>query len=118
MSGPDVERFRQRLLARQAELLAVSDTAAAAADTVALDQTRVGRLSRMDALQRQAMSRENQRRRTLELQRIVQALSRIKEQEYGYCVECGEEIVESRLEIDPATPLCIHCASQREQGRD
>ena len=118
MDATDVERFRRRLLARQAELLAVADTAATAADTVELDQTRVGRLSRMDALQQQAMSQENQRRRALELKRIVQALSRIKEHEYGYCVECADEIAENRLEIDPATPLCIRCASEREKVRD
>lgn len=118
MTEADVERFRQRLLARQAELLTVADTAAAAADTVELDQTRVGRLSRMDALQQQAMSQENQRRRALELKRIVQALSRIKEHEYGYCVECAEEIAENRLEIDPAALLCIRCASEREKVRD
>lgn len=118
MNVADVARFRQRLLARQAELMAVADTADAAADTVELDQTRVGRLSRMDALQQQAMSRENQRRRTLELRRIVEALSRVKEGEYGYCVECGDEIAENRLEIDPAAPLCIRCASEREAVRD
>ncbi|WP_428608720.1 TraR/DksA family transcriptional regulator [Sedimenticola sp.] len=118
MAAPDSERFRRRLLARQAELMAVAGTAAEAADTVELDQTRVGRLSRMDALQQQAMSQENQRRRALELRRIVQALSRIKDQTYGYCVECDEEIAENRLEIDPAAPLCIRCASEQEKPRD
>ena len=118
MNDPDLERFRQQLRDRQAELLTVADTAAAAADTVELDQTRVGRLSRMDALQQQAMSQENQRRRAVELKRIGQALSRINEGEYGYCVECGEEIAANRLEIDPAAPLCIRCASEREKVRD
>lgn len=118
MAGPDIEQFRLQLLARQAELLTVADTAAAAADTVELDQTRVGRLSRMDALQQQAMSRENQRRRALELKRIGQALGRIRDHEYGYCVECGEEIAENRLGIDPAASLCIRCASEQEKVRD
>lgn len=117
MSAAEVERFRQRLLARRAELMADTDSAADAANIVELDQTRVGRLSRMDALQQQAMSQENQRRRTLELTRIVQALRRIKDDEYGYCVECGEEIAENRLAVDPAAPLCIGCASEREKGR-
>ncbi len=118
MSAPDVERLRQRLLARQAELLTVADMTAAAADTVELDQTRVGRLSRMDALQQQAMSQEHQRRQTLELRRIVAALSRIKEETYGYCIECDEPIAESRLAFDPAVLLCIRCASERERERD
>jgi DnaK suppressor protein len=115
---PDVQRFRRQLLARQEELLAAAERVAAAADTVMLDQTRVGRLSRMDALQQQAMSREHQRRQALELRRIGEALSRIKEDAYGYCVECDEQIAENRLAFNPAVPLCIHCASEREKEHD
>ena len=45
----DTGAFRAALLARLAELEGIADTAAQAADTVELDQSRVGRLSRMDA---------------------------------------------------------------------
>ena len=113
----NIERFRQLLLQRREELNDVSDIADEAAGTVELDQTRVGRLSRMDALQAQAMSQETRRRRELELKRIASALSRINEDEYGYCVNCGEEIAENRLQVDPSAPLCIDCASQSETRR-
>lgn len=116
MDVADVARFERLLLARREELMSVAETAAQASDTVTLDQTRVGRLSRMDALQQQAMSQENNRRRALELKRIATALSRIKEDEYGYCVECAETIAPNRLQIDPAAPLCIECASRGEQS--
>ncbi|TVT59642.1 MAG: TraR/DksA family transcriptional regulator [Sedimenticola thiotaurini] len=118
MTELDSQRYLHRLIARRDELKSVSATADAAAETVELDQTRVGRLSRMDAMQLQAMSQENQRRRSEELVRISQALSRIKADEYGYCVECGEAIAENRLAVDPAQPLCIQCASahEKEQG--
>lgn len=76
-----------------------------------LDQTRVGRLSRMDALQGQAMAQETERRRKNELQRIEAALLRVESGDYGYCVTCGEEISAKRLALDPSTPLCIDCAS-------
>ena len=76
---------------------------------VGLDQTAVGRLSRMDALQVQAMQIETNRRRHIELQRIESALSRVKDGEFGYCVICGEEIADKRLNIDPAVPSCIAC---------
>ena len=114
MSPEQLGEFELLLEKRRDELLAVADTADQAADTVELDQTRVGRLSRMDALQVQAMSVENQRRRALELKRIAAALRRIKEEEYGYCLECGEEIAQNRLQVDPSTPLCISCANQSE----
>ena len=115
MGEIDVEKFRALLLQRRQELLSVKETAESAADTVELDQTRVGRLSRMDALQLQAMSLENKRRRELELKRISTALSRVNEDEYGYCVNCGDEIAESRLKVDPAAPLCIACAEASER---
>lgn len=104
-------RFRDLLLQRREALLDVAGTGRDAAGTVELDQARVGRLSRMDALQAQAMSRETNRRRELELARIEAALGRIDAGEYGFCVRCGEDIAEGRLLFDPATPLCIACAS-------
>jgi DnaK suppressor protein len=116
MTELDPRRYEQRLIDRRVELASVAETADEATSTVELDQTRVGRLSRMDALQQQAMSQENRRRRAEELSRIAQALSRIKADAYGYCVECGEAIAENRLAVDPAQPLCIGCASALETG--
>jgi DnaK suppressor protein len=69
----------------------------------------------MDDLQRQAMSRETERRRRDELARIDAALKRIEQGEYGYCVTCGVEIQAKRLEFDPAAANCIDCATRRER---
>ncbi len=111
-----IEEFRQRLLQKREALLGLQETGAQAAGTVELDQTSVGRLSRMDDLRAQAMSQESERRRKRELQQISGALQRIEAGEYGYCVHCGEAIALKRLEFDPATPLCIRCASAAEGG--
>ena len=81
---------------------------------VELDQTRVGRLSRMDALQGQEMAKEKERRRQIELKRIEAALRRMDEGEYGYCITCGEEIAPKRLELDPTASTCIDCARQSD----
>ncbi len=67
----------------------------------------------MDAIQVQAMALEASRRRGAELRRIAAALARMDSGEYGYCVECGDEIAARRLMFDPAAPLCIGCASGR-----
>lgn len=91
------------------------ETAKASANTVELDQTRQGRLSRMDALQQQAMSQETNRRREQELQRITAALARIESGDYGYCVTCGQEIDFGRLEINPTATQCIRCAEKAVQ---
>ena len=87
-------------------------TTASAEDraTVTLDQQSVGRLSRMDALQRQAMAQATARRRQGREARIAAALSRIDAGEFGYCTDCGEEIGWKRLRLDPTLPTCVTCA--------
>lgn len=111
----DEATARERLLARKEELLADTASGEEGAETVELDQSRVGRLSRMDAIQQQAVAKEAQRRRQVELTRIESALKRLDEGEYGYCLSCDEEISEKRLEIDPASPLCVGCAGKGER---
>ena len=81
---------------------------------VELDQTRVGRLSRMDAMQAQAMSVETGRRRRQHLVEIEKALERIEAGDYGECLECGEAIHPGRLEANPTATLCIACAEALE----
>jgi DnaK suppressor protein len=108
--------FRKRLLARRAELQGLARSGDQAAGVVELDQSSVGRLSRMDALQGQAMSLEAKRRREAELRRIEAALTRMDNGEYGECLECGEPIALARLELDPSTPLCVACAGAAEKA--
>ena len=48
-----------------------------------------------------------------ELRMIEAALARIDEGEYGFCVSCGAEIAEERLDLLPATPFCRNCAPGR-----
>lgn len=93
------------------ELLSLDEAGRESAKIVELDQTRMGRLSRMDAMQAQAMSIESNRRRAITIRRIQAALQRIDDDEYGECLECGEPINPKRLEVDPAASLCIDCAS-------
>ena len=111
-----IELLKQKLLDQQASLLNVAEAGARAAQTVELDQARVGRLSRMDALQEQAMSQERLRRRDSELAAIAAALKRIALDEFGDCTECGDAIAEARIEFIPSVSLCIKCASEIENG--
>ncbi|MGB7286345.1 MAG: TraR/DksA C4-type zinc finger protein [Salaquimonas sp.] len=99
-----------RLNAKRSELEALSKLSEEARETVELDQQSVGRLSRMDAMQQQAMAEAQERNRKLDLQRIELAERRLKDDEYGYCVVCGDEIAEGRLAIDPMSERCIKCA--------
>ncbi|MDF1536850.1 MAG: TraR/DksA C4-type zinc finger protein [bacterium] len=116
MTPDQLEHFRQLLEAQRQELLASRDAAKDSTKPVTLDQTSVGRLSRMDAMQGQAMAIEVQRRRGIQLQRIQAALAHIQGDDYGLCTACEEEIAIRRLETDPAATLCIACASRRDRS--
>lgn len=106
----DLVKFRKALKAHQADVLAARQSSAGDRTPRELDQTSVGRLSRMDALQGQAMSEALDQRRGTELRRIDAALERIDADEYGFCLTCGEPIELKRLELDPALAQCADCA--------
>ena len=114
LSENDLQRFQALLLKLKAELLKAGETGQKAEEIVELDQTRVGRLSRMDAMQAQAMSLETGRRRRMHILAINTALARIENGEYGDCYDCGEMINPRRLEADPTARLCISCAAAQE----
>ena len=106
----DEDAARSALKARLAELDDQDRISAEARAPVTLQQDSVGRLSRMDAMQQQAMAQAAERRRQSERNRIVAALARLDEGEWGWCVGCGEEIAAKRLEHDPSVASCVNCA--------
>ncbi len=104
-------RFRQLIESRLAALAEEDRAGAEGQQTVALDQAAIGRLSRMDALQSQAMAKAAQARRDAQRAALRDALSRLGTPDFGYCEDCGEEIAEKRLVFDPSVRRCISCAS-------
>lgn len=109
------ERDKFRLLIA-AQLTALDEEDARGRDSqsvVALDQQAVGRLSRMDALQAQAMAKANQTRRDSRKRALHAALRRleIEGEAFGFCQACGEPIARKRLDFDPSVIICIRCAA-------
>lgn len=102
--------LEKKLRARLGELALEDETAAPATEAVTLDQEAVGRLSRMDALQGQAMALATRERRRAERRRIEAALARLPTDAFGWCEGCGEAIAEARLLNDPTVTHCIRCA--------
>ncbi len=107
----DLGALRAALVARLEALRVASETTADNRRPVELDQTSVGRVSRMDAMQGQALAIATDRRRHDEARRVEAAIKRIDEGEYGACISCGEDIAAKRLEADPTVATCIRCAS-------
>jgi DnaK suppressor protein len=108
----DIEYYKKRLEERLAAIMAGKKCRGSG--PVMLDQTSVGRLSRMDAMQQQAMADAADRLTEFERQRIGVAFKRIDSGDYGCCVVCGEEIAEGRLRFDPSVLMCIFCAQEAE----
>jgi DnaK suppressor protein len=107
----DLNYFKKRLEQRLKEITDGQKPIA----SVELDQARVGRLSRMDAMQQQAMSRATARLALMEQRRVRKALGLMASGDYGYCLECEEEIAEGRLRADPSALICITCAEAKEE---
>jgi DnaK suppressor protein len=114
MDDPDdaqlAARYRPALEAERAELAAQTEASAGARGVVELDQQAVGRLSRMNALQGQAMQKGLEARRAARHRAIAAALDRIARAEFGYCEDCGAFIGHGRLGVDPCALRCVDCA--------
>ena len=106
----EIEEFRLRLVQEQEDVRQDDTAQAKDRSPVKLDQQAVGRLSRMDAMQQQAMAQAASRRRAGRQSRIIAALKRIEDGEFGYCQDCGEHIGKARLQLDPTIPNCMPCA--------
>ena len=104
------EQARQKLQDELVHLQNLRDKSKDARAPVELDQQSVGRLSRMDALQKQNMELATEQRRQLRVKAIQAALSRIDAGDYGYCLVCDEAIAPQRLSFDPAIASCISCS--------
>ena len=106
---PKFTKYKKLIELQLEELTADNALGQSAQKTVELDQQSVGRLSRMDALQSQAMAQAQQRRRDVLKGSLQAALQRLKEVEFGYCLECGDEVEEARLLANPAVLKCMGC---------
>ena len=83
---------------------------------VDLDQP-IGRLSRMDAMQQQAMAKATREKAKIRLAQVRLALEAVADGEYGDCRRCEEPIGIGRLRSKPETPFCVECQGQRERAR-
>lgn len=98
----------ERQLARLEKSMKITDEAL---ETVELDQTAVGRLSRMDSLQNQSLSKGLRDREVVRHSQIREALQRLDGGTYGVCTVCGGQIPFERLFVFPEAPECADCVS-------
>ena len=104
-------RYRPQLQEEAHALRSASEATAEGRKPVELDQSAIGRLSRQDALQGQAMASALEARRNGRLRAIAAAFARMEDGEFGWCEDCGEFIGFPRLDVDPCAVRCVSCAS-------
>ncbi len=114
MNNEQLQTFKQMLLDLKASTEQRASSNQDALNTVELDQNRVGRLSRMDALQGQQMAQEAERRRLLKIKQIEGALRRIEHDDFGHCFICDEPIQLARLRFDPTLTRCVSCSDKND----
>ena len=113
MDGDRTAELKERLESELAEIERLMADNAELSAPVELDQQSVGRVSRIDAIQVQAMAQAVAQRRGVRIGKLRAALARIDEGEYGYCSGCGEPIAAGRLDADPTFTQCVTCAAVR-----
>lgn len=114
MNNNDLQKFKQLLETQRDELMNCQKMAQSSTGMVELDQASVGRVSRMDAMQSQAMAIETSRLRQQQLRKVSTGLALITSGDYGYCSVCDEDINLKSLAIESASTMCVPCASKQE----
>ena len=79
--------------------------------TPEIDQSAVGRLSRIEALQNQGMTQNIQERERVQLEQVLKALERLDAGTFGFCTDCRGPIRFERLLVFPETLNCAACGS-------
>jgi DnaK suppressor protein len=109
LTESQLAKFRaelERQLAKLKKSMTVTDESL---KTVELDQAAVGRLSRMDSLQNQALAKGLRERENARLNFIQEAIRRLAAGTYGVCIECGGRVAVGRLFVFPESGTCASC---------
>jgi DnaK suppressor protein len=72
----------------------------------------IGRLTRMDAINSRSINEAALQKAKQSLSQLEHSLIRLKDPDFGLCIECEEQIPLGRLRIMPETRLCVKCAEK------
>ena len=70
----------------------------------------IGRVSRMDAINNRSVNEAALRQLERELEGLIKAMDRMRDEKYGKCLRCGEDIPTGRLMLMPGATRCVRCA--------
>jgi len=113
LTQEQLEELGRDLIEERARLEEVLEISKDGAKPVGLDEP-IGRLSRMDAIQQQQMTKANRGAYERKLRQIEAALEKLANDDYGDCRSCEEPVGYPRLKARPETPFCLECQDARE----
>jgi DnaK suppressor protein len=112
LTDAQLRELTERLSTLKRELEQSLEAGAESAKQVELDQSAVGRLSRIDAIQQQKMAEAARRNVRVRVSQCAAALEAVTRGEYGFCRACEEPIGYRRMDARPESPLCVGCQAQ------
>lgn len=115
LSPDNLRDLQELLLLNKQKLEEQLEIAEAATQIVTLDQTSVGRISRMDAMQQQSMAVSTRAKATSSLREVIKALQRLADEDYGVCEKCDENIRLRRLMVQPEANYCLKCQDESDR---
>lgn len=112
MNQTQLDHFKNLLVKWKEELLHGAETTVQDMQTTSANfPDPVDRASQEEEFNLELRARDRERKL---LKKIAEALQRIKENNYGYCDDCGAEIGIKRLEARPTATQCIECKTIAE----
>lgn len=114
MTDADKQAFRDAVQQRLEDLAVLLGSESNDGSAIELDQTRVGRLARMEAMQHHAIAQVQHERAKAQRLALERLLSRVNDDDFGECYYCGEDIGVGRMLVRPESMKCITCAEADE----
>jgi DnaK suppressor protein len=113
MTKTDVQKYKEILEAKQAELAAILRNR----DGITIEKSPDALDEVQNAAERELAIRNLDRESNL-LRNVRAALRRIDEGNFGVCAHCEEDISPKRVAAVPWTPFCIDCQEQADRAAE
>jgi DnaK suppressor protein len=113
MTKPELNKYKEILEARQAELVGVLRNR----DGITIEKSPDALDEVQNAAERELAIRNLDRESNL-LRNVRAALRRIEEGSFGVCVHCDEDISPKRIAAVPWTPYCIQCQEAADKAQE
>ena len=115
MDKKRLEYYKKKLLARREELLKTIARTEEEGRTADDDPTVDLADKAANSYTKEFLFGQTNTDRSL-LQLIDEAIGRIRDNKYGTCVECEDELQQKRLDAVPWARHCVSCQEKQEQG--